>query len=509
MRGAPGTTRSGSRLHRWVVLLSALALVLGITAFLLSLSGRVGLAAGLAWFGVLLSLGAAGVVFQAGRWPWPALGGFVLSAFVLLRVHGLLAPVPPDAEEERPAPKSSTQPSPSNTEHDTSSTSAPQAEGSAPLATALDSELAAAEQLTRPGPVALSVHELSPAGNVTVGARVAAPWDGMWFEARITQLEGDQAQIHFVGWEPAWDVSISVAELYALPPGYEPPPVLHLPGRVGAEQAIACSLLVVIVPLDSVAGDCSFDTSTSTMKRYALRIDLDGVDAKTALGEDALADSALSTAPAFGLAYSGGFKVPEDGTYFFALDAGGQAELRVDGSLVHEAGVRLAAGSHTLQLKARLDAQAPLRLRLRLGSSPDDLRVLDMARSGDARVARSADGTLRLVIDEAVLFRPGSAELDPAAAATLERLWSRLETAYQGHDVTVEGHTDDLGSEAANMELSHKRAQSVGGWLQLHGQPATRIQLRAFGETRPRVANSDAEHRAQNRRVEFVFSAQH
>jgi len=70
--------------------------------------------------------------------------------------------------------------------------------------------------------------------------------------------------------------------------------------------------------------------------------------------------------------------------------------------------------------------------------------------------------------------------------------------------VSVEGHTDAIGSEAYNMKLSERRAESVRDYLTSHGVAAGRITTAAFGESRPVASNDTAEGRAENRRVEII-----
>lgn len=70
-------------------------------------------------------------------------------------------------------------------------------------------------------------------------------------------------------------------------------------------------------------------------------------------------------------------------------------------------------------------------------------------------------------------------------------------------DVSVDGHTDAIGSDAYNQELSERRAQSVVDYLSSHGVSATRLHPRGFGESRPVASNDTEEGRAQNRRVEL------
>jgi outer membrane protein OmpA-like peptidoglycan-associated protein len=73
--------------------------------------------------------------------------------------------------------------------------------------------------------------------------------------------------------------------------------------------------------------------------------------------------------------------------------------------------------------------------------------------------------------------------------------------------VSVEGHTDSKGSDAYNMRLSKRRAQSVVNWLVGHGVARKRLQSHGYGETRPIDTNDTEEGRANNRRVEFHIIA--
>jgi len=70
--------------------------------------------------------------------------------------------------------------------------------------------------------------------------------------------------------------------------------------------------------------------------------------------------------------------------------------------------------------------------------------------------------------------------------------------------VSVEGHTDSVGSDAYNMKLSQRRADAVRDYMVAHGIAADRITTEAFGETRPVASNDTAAGRAENRRVEII-----
>lgn len=69
--------------------------------------------------------------------------------------------------------------------------------------------------------------------------------------------------------------------------------------------------------------------------------------------------------------------------------------------------------------------------------------------------------------------------------------------------ITIEGHTDSLGTEAYNEALSIRRAEAVFGYLAEGGIDRNRMQIVGYGESRPLTSNETAEGRAENRRVEL------
>ncbi|MER2998257.1 OmpA family protein [Pontibacter populi] len=75
----------------------------------------------------------------------------------------------------------------------------------------------------------------------------------------------------------------------------------------------------------------------------------------------------------------------------------------------------------------------------------------------------------------------------------------------QNKDLKIEitGHTDDVGSDAANKVLSEKRAKAVVDYLTAHGINGTRIRYKGFGETKPVKPNTSEENRQLNRRIEM------
>jgi outer membrane protein OmpA-like peptidoglycan-associated protein len=70
--------------------------------------------------------------------------------------------------------------------------------------------------------------------------------------------------------------------------------------------------------------------------------------------------------------------------------------------------------------------------------------------------------------------------------------------------LTIAGHTDNVGSEEFNLQLSQQRADRVRDALVDRGVDGDRLVTRGYGETRPRAPNRTPAGRAQNRRVEFI-----
>lgn len=111
---------------------------------------------------------------------------------------------------------------------------------------------------------------------------------------------------------------------------------------------------------------------------------------------------------------------------------------------------------------------------------------------------------LVLTISGSVLFATGKSELMPAARKRLDDVAAALKDDQRS--LKIIGHTDSVGSDEKNMELSRKRAESVRTYLITHGMPENRVTAEGEGESHPIADNKTAEGRANNRRVEIVLS---
>ena len=103
-----------------------------------------------------------------------------------------------------------------------------------------------------------------------------------------------------------------------------------------------------------------------------------------------------------------------------------------------------------------------------------------------------------------VLFDTGKATLKPGAYSTIERLAQVLKEDAS-RKVLIEGHTDNVGSDEYNQELSERRAAAVQAALFERGVEASQISTVGKGETTPVASNDSPAGRQQNRRVELVF----
>lgn len=104
-----------------------------------------------------------------------------------------------------------------------------------------------------------------------------------------------------------------------------------------------------------------------------------------------------------------------------------------------------------------------------------------------------------------VLFDTGEADLKPSANRTVLKLVQFLQLNPR-RVVRIEGYTDSTGDKQHNLALSRARAQSVADTLIDLGVDEKRIQVEGYGDEYPVEANASERGRAQNRRVEIVFS---
>jgi outer membrane protein OmpA-like peptidoglycan-associated protein len=111
---------------------------------------------------------------------------------------------------------------------------------------------------------------------------------------------------------------------------------------------------------------------------------------------------------------------------------------------------------------------------------------------------------IRVSLPGGILFDFDKYSLKPDAQRVLSQVLSDVIDKHSGAKLVVEGHTDNVGTDQHNQNLSVDRAQSVASWLKEHGVKASRISVVGWGKNQPHYPNDTEEHRYRNRRVEIL-----
>lgn len=131
------------------------------------------------------------------------------------------------------------------------------------------------------------------------------------------------------------------------------------------------------------------------------------------------------------------------------------------------------------------------------------LKADDLQRQIDALQAKTTERGIVLTLGD-VLFTSGRADLKAGAAGNLDRLVVFL-NENPDRNVEIEGHTDSVGSDEYNQDLSQRRADSVRSFLMRQGIGPDRISSSGKGEHQPVADNESDGGRQQNRRVEVII----
>jgi outer membrane protein OmpA-like peptidoglycan-associated protein len=165
------------------------------------------------------------------------------------------------------------------------------------------------------------------------------------------------------------------------------------------------------------------------------------------------------------------------------------AKAAAEAQLATEAAVEKAARMAAQDADERARAEAKAQLLNRLSA------VLP-TRESDRGLVSEIGG---------VQFATGTANLNPPARESLAR-FSGIVASYPELHFKIEGHTDDVGSDTTNQELSLRRAISVRDYLTNLGVPFGNVEVAGYGPARPVADNTTENGRARNRRVEIVIS---
>lgn len=123
----------------------------------------------------------------------------------------------------------------------------------------------------------------------------------------------------------------------------------------------------------------------------------------------------------------------------------------------------------------------------------------------DAKVERIGEGIL-VELNDKILFGFDKSDLTETAKTNLNKFIVVLQE-YPDTDIEVQGHTDDVGADSYNKNLSKRRASAVYNYLVNKGVESRRMNTRGFGESAPAYKNDTKDGQAKNRRVDFLITA--
>ena len=124
---------------------------------------------------------------------------------------------------------------------------------------------------------------------------------------------------------------------------------------------------------------------------------------------------------------------------------------------------------------------------------------------GDAEVKRVGEGIV-VEFKDKVLFGYDQSDLSTTAQGSLNKLANVLQK-YPDTNIEILGHTDDRGTDQYNQTLSERRAIAAANYLKNNNIASARIKTKGLGESDPKTTNETDEGRTENRRVEFVITA--
>jgi outer membrane protein OmpA-like peptidoglycan-associated protein len=191
------------------------------------------------------------------------------------------------------------------------------------------------------------------------------------------------------------------------------------------------------------------------------------------------------------------------------------AQTEADRLKVENDSRMVAAGAEADRLKQENDAQRAAsqteldnaaRQKAQLETERVELRVLLLKQFND--ILQTRDTARGLIVNMSdVLFDTGKYSLRPLAREKLSKV-AGIVSGHPGLKLDVEGHTDSVGGDEYNQQLSEQRGAAVRDYLMQQGMAISSVTTKGFGKTQPVASNDTAQGRQENRRVEIVISGE-
>lgn len=153
----------------------------------------------------------------------------------------------------------------------------------------------------------------------------------------------------------------------------------------------------------------------------------------------------------------------------------------------------LAAQQKAAALQAKKEAEAAAK-KAQQGKDAAALAAIGKVQTTESEIS--------VILNNDILFQYGQTDLSRNSKQTLNKAVELL-NKIPNRSLLIQGHTDSVGSEEFNMELSEKRAKTVYDYMMQQGLKIKKVSYKGYGETKPIADNNTKEGRTANRRVEF------
>jgi outer membrane protein OmpA-like peptidoglycan-associated protein len=180
-----------------------------------------------------------------------------------------------------------------------------------------------------------------------------------------------------------------------------------------------------------------------------------------------------------------------------------------DAEKAHMTAAQAAQQTALAQQQAAMSAQEAEKAKSQVAQSEQEKAQLrSQLRDQLNAVLETRDTARGLIVNMSdVLFSTGKYDLKPPVREKLAKI-AGIVASHPGLKLAVEGHTDNVGSDAFNQTLSEKRAGAVRDYLVSQGIAQDAVTATGFGKTKPVASNDTSAGRQKNRRVEIVVSGE-
>jgi len=183
-------------------------------------------------------------------------------------------------------------------------------------------------------------------------------------------------------------------------------------------------------------------------------------------------------------------------------DAAKRAKAEADAARTEAENARAQADA----ARRDAEAQAAHARQLAAQSEQEKAQLRDQLRQQLSVILETRETARGLIVNLSdVLFDTARHDLKPGAREKLARV-SGILSAHPGLKMEIEGHTDSVGTDEYNQNLSERRAESVRSYLVSQNIAPAMVTSIGFGESKPVATNDTASGRQQNRRVELIVS---